>query len=159
MSPVAAAKPEHLGGNTCPLCWTWFDTKTGLSNHVRGHLRRIGRSSTSKSPLCVLHELLEDRRERRNVHRVRFPSRPLVSQRFILRSFAPQQEAEATLERKKLQVEAQIRTKATSSTLVELLKMRRRLELMAGSRRFCAPTNECKEEEDMRSEQQNWSLG
>uniref|UniRef100_A0A672ZZ84 C2H2-type domain-containing protein n=1 Tax=Sphaeramia orbicularis TaxID=375764 RepID=A0A672ZZ84_9TELE len=31
--------------HTCPLCYGWFDTKTGLSNHVRGHLKRMGRST------------------------------------------------------------------------------------------------------------------
>ncbi|XP_039985402.1 zinc finger protein 644 isoform X2 [Xiphias gladius] len=42
-----AVKPENQGEHTCPLCWDWFDTKTGLSNHVRGHLKRIGRSASS----------------------------------------------------------------------------------------------------------------
>uniref|UniRef100_A0A3P8XAZ1 C2H2-type domain-containing protein n=1 Tax=Esox lucius TaxID=8010 RepID=A0A3P8XAZ1_ESOLU len=47
-----AEKPESQAEHTCPLCWGWFDTKTGLSNHVRGHLKRIGKTitGTSKSP-------------------------------------------------------------------------------------------------------------
>uniref|UniRef100_A0A4W5LKI1 Zinc finger protein 644 n=1 Tax=Hucho hucho TaxID=62062 RepID=A0A4W5LKI1_9TELE len=50
-----AEKPESQAEHTCPLCWGWFDTKTGLSNHVRGHLKRIGKTSTSTSKSPVLH--------------------------------------------------------------------------------------------------------
>nr|XP_019936116.1 PREDICTED: zinc finger protein 644-like isoform X1 [Paralichthys olivaceus] len=67
-----AIKAETQGEHTCPLCWSWFDTKTGLSNHVRGHLKRIGRcvTSTSKSPLGILNDLLQDKKEHQNILRV-----------------------------------------------------------------------------------------
>uniref|UniRef100_A0A8C7Q1J3 Zinc finger protein 644b n=1 Tax=Oncorhynchus mykiss TaxID=8022 RepID=A0A8C7Q1J3_ONCMY len=66
---VSAEKPESQAEHTCPLCWGWFDTKTGLSNHVRGHLKRIGKTSTStsKSPVCILNELLKDEQEHQNI--------------------------------------------------------------------------------------------
>ncbi|KAK2907465.1 zinc finger protein 644 [Channa argus] len=152
-------KPENQREYTCPLCWGWFDTKTGLSNHVRGHLKQIGKSvtSTSKSPLCILNELLRDKKEHRNILQVlnksKFPPRPLVCQKFmtgnglfqvcsaiseefqcgphpILDSFVPKQESKT--ERKKLQVEAQKCPKATPGTLFELLKVRQEsMKLMA----------------------------
>lgn len=148
-----AVKPETQGEHTCPLCWGWFDTKTGLSNHVRGHLKRIGRSvtsSSSKSPLCILNELLKDQKEHGNILRVlnKSPSRPSASQKIIssnglflmhtgipvkiqygitsphpmLDSFVPKQEAEAFSETKKLQVETQGGPEVSTSTLVELLR-------------------------------------
>ncbi|XP_071392898.1 zinc finger protein 644-like [Centroberyx affinis] len=148
-----AEKPESQGEHTCPLCWGWFDTKTGLSNHVRGHLKRIGRTVTSnnKSPVCILNELLQDKKEHQNILQIfnknQFPSRPFVSQKFInsnglflmragipvkiqygmrsptpLGSWAPKQEAEE----KKPQVEAQRSSEPPSSTLVELLKARQK---------------------------------
>nr|XP_046248451.1 zinc finger protein 644 isoform X2 [Scatophagus argus] len=152
-----ALKPKTQGEHTCPLCWGGFDTKTGLSNHVRGHLKQIGRSvtSTSKSPLCVLNELLQDKKEHRNILQVlnksQFPSQVFVPQKLIsskglvltrmgipekihydmrtphhiLGSFVPIQEIEVFSERKKLSVEAQRSTKSSSGTLAELLKMRR----------------------------------
>ncbi|XP_034738190.1 zinc finger protein 644 [Etheostoma cragini] len=156
-------KPESHGEHTCPLCWGWFDTNTGLSNHVRGHLKRIGKSvtSTSKSPLCILNELLQDKKEHQNILQVlnksQFPSPSFVSQKFgsnglilmcmgipvkiqyemkspdpLLDSVLPKQETEAFSERKKLQEDAQRGTKACSSTLVELLEMRQEsIELTA----------------------------
>ncbi|XP_046710859.1 zinc finger protein 644 isoform X2 [Silurus meridionalis] len=81
-------KPESQTEHTCPLCLGWFDTKTGLSNHVRGHLKRIGKpiSGVSKSPLCILNELLQDENEHRNVLRALETkprlSRPTVSRKF-----------------------------------------------------------------------------
>ncbi|KAL2090348.1 hypothetical protein ACEWY4_015036 [Coilia grayii] len=96
-------KPESQTEHTCPLCWGWFDTRTGLSNHVRGHLKRIGRglgssggsggpgvpgvpASSSRSPLCILNELLRDKTEHRSLLALlgRRPShsRPFVSQKF-----------------------------------------------------------------------------
>uniref|UniRef100_A0A673W0Y8 Zinc finger protein 644 n=1 Tax=Salmo trutta TaxID=8032 RepID=A0A673W0Y8_SALTR len=64
-----AEKPESQAEHTCPLCCGWFDTNTGLSNHVRGHLKRIGKTSTStsKSPVCILNELLQDEQEHQNI--------------------------------------------------------------------------------------------
>ncbi|KAG7228655.1 hypothetical protein INR49_008431 [Caranx melampygus] len=148
-----AVKPDTQGEHTCPLCWGWFDTKTGLSNHVRGHLKRIGRSvtSTSKSPLCILNELLQDKKEHGNILQLlnqdHLPTGPSVSQRFISSSGlvlthtalpakhqyemkSPQamggkQETQALSERNKPQAEAQTSVKNSSSTLVELLKTRR----------------------------------
>ncbi|KAJ8270165.1 hypothetical protein GJAV_G00111060 [Gymnothorax javanicus] len=81
-------KQESQMEHTCPLCGGWFDTKTGLSNHIRGHLKRIGKTitSTSKSPLCILNEMMQDEEEYRNILRVlnkkQFLSRPFVSQKF-----------------------------------------------------------------------------
>ncbi|KAK5930174.1 hypothetical protein CgunFtcFv8_026435 [Champsocephalus gunnari] len=157
-----AVKPDTRGELTCPLCCGWFDTKTGLSNHVRGHLKRIGRSatSTSKSPLSILHELLQDEREHQNILQNQPPPPPFVSQKFIssnslvlmhtaiplktqhdtrspalmLDSLVPKQEAEA---------EAQRDTKASSSTLVALLKMRReRMQLTARHNQEASGTRE-----------------
>lgn len=199
LSDIAAVKPETQGEHTCPLCWGWFDTKTGLSNHVRGHLKRIGRSvtSTSKSPLCILNELLQDKKEHQNILQVlnksQVPSRPFVSQnlissdglllmrmgipvkiqyemrspRPILDDFVPKQEAEAFSERKKPQAEAQRGTKASTSTLVELLKMRQNsLELTArnnqdayASSKLCDLTKDYMEETQMTSVEPNWTHG
>nr|XP_046157599.1 zinc finger protein 644-like [Oncorhynchus gorbuscha]XP_046157600.1 zinc finger protein 644-like [Oncorhynchus gorbuscha]XP_046157601.1 zinc finger protein 644-like [Oncorhynchus gorbuscha] len=85
-----AEKPESQAEHTCPLCCGWFDTNTGLSNHVRGHLKRIGKTSTtstSKSPVCILNELLQDEQEHQNIfqtlNRKQFLSRPIISQKFI----------------------------------------------------------------------------
>ncbi|KTG40380.1 hypothetical protein cypCar_00026402 [Cyprinus carpio] len=49
----------------CPLCREWFDTGTGLSNHVRGHLKRLGKpsSTASKSPVIILKELMRDKKQ------------------------------------------------------------------------------------------------
>uniref|UniRef100_A0A8C9ZLN6 C2H2-type domain-containing protein n=1 Tax=Sander lucioperca TaxID=283035 RepID=A0A8C9ZLN6_SANLU len=179
--------PETHGEHTCPLCWGWFDTKTGLSNHVRGHLKRIGKgvTSTSKSPLCILNELLQDKKERQNILQVlnksQFPSPSFVSQKFssnglilmhmgipvkiqhemrrphpLLDSFLPKQEAEAFSERKKLQEEAQRGTKACSSTLVELLKMRQEsMDLTArNNQEACAARKSCDLTKDYMEETQ-----
>ncbi|XP_059427185.1 zinc finger protein 644-like [Carassius carassius] len=82
-------KPESKTEHTCPLCLGWFDTKTGLSNHVRGHLKRIGKpiSGASKSPLCILTELLQDETEYKNIIRV-IGSRPHLSKPFVSQKFA-----------------------------------------------------------------------
>ncbi|XP_051556747.1 zinc finger protein 644-like isoform X1 [Myxocyprinus asiaticus] len=49
----------------CPLCMEVFVTRTGLSNHVRGHLKRLGKpaSTTSKSPVILLKELMRDKKQ------------------------------------------------------------------------------------------------
>ncbi|KAM4605714.1 zinc finger protein 644a [Polymixia lowei] len=54
--------------HSCPLCGDSFDNKTGQSNHIRGHLKRLGKniSTKNKSPLCLLRELMRDKKE---VHR------------------------------------------------------------------------------------------
>ncbi|KAM7388723.1 hypothetical protein PAMP_024880 [Pampus punctatissimus] len=193
-----AVKPETQGEHTCPLCWGWFDTKTGLSNHVRGHLKRIGKSvtSSSKSPLCILNELLQDNEERGNILQVlnnsQSPSQPFISQKFIssnglflmrtglpvkiqyemrsprpvLNSFIPKQETESFSEQKKLQLEAQRDTEASSSTLVELLKARQEsLELTATNKQEAYAnklhdiTKDCMEETEMTSVEPNWAHG
>ncbi|KAF4079271.1 hypothetical protein AMELA_G00191140 [Ameiurus melas] len=82
-------KPESQTEHTCPLCLGWFDTKTGLSNHVRGHLKRIGKpiSGVNKSPLCILTELLQDENEHRNILRA-LEAKPRISRPFISQTFA-----------------------------------------------------------------------
>ncbi|XP_040926366.1 zinc finger protein 644 isoform X2 [Betta splendens] len=175
-------KPEDQREYPCPLCRLWFDTKTGLSNHVRGHLKRIGGSvtGTAKSPLGLINELLRDEsKANQTILQSPFPPCLLVSQRFIssngyfqvhagvpvkaqfglgnpypvFDSFASKQEAEAISERRRLQVEAQTCPKASSSTLVELLKMRQGcVELTATSnqrRKVCDMTKEYREENKM----------
>ncbi|XP_071372982.1 zinc finger protein 644a [Centroberyx affinis] len=51
--------------HSCPLCGDSFDNKTGQSNHIRGHLKRLGKSisTKNKSPLCLLRELMRDKKE------------------------------------------------------------------------------------------------
>lgn len=51
--------------HSCPLCGDSFDNRTGQSNHIRGHLKQIGRpfKSKNKSPLCLLRELMRDKKE------------------------------------------------------------------------------------------------
>lgn len=176
-----AVKPDTQGEHTCPLCWDWFDTKTGLSNHVRGHLKRIGRSvtSTSKSPLCILNELLQDKKEHGNIlqllNKDQLPTGPSVSQRFISSSGlvlthttlpathkyemkSPQamrakQETQALSERKEPQAEAQTSVKTSSSTLVELLKTRREsIELTARNNHVHAARKLCGLTKDCKEE-------
>ncbi|XP_053568678.1 zinc finger protein 644 isoform X1 [Bombina bombina] len=55
-------KSESPSEHTCTLCGGWFDTKIGLSNHVRGHLKRLGKTKwdSHKSPICVLNEMLQN---------------------------------------------------------------------------------------------------
>ncbi|XP_053326347.1 zinc finger protein 644 isoform X2 [Spea bombifrons] len=55
-------KSESPSEHACTLCGGWFDTKIGLSNHVRGHLKRLGKTKwdAHKSPICVLNEMLEN---------------------------------------------------------------------------------------------------
>lgn len=56
---------EPVSAHSCPLCGDSFDNKTGQSNHIRGHLKRLGKSisSKNKSPLCLLRELMRDKKE------------------------------------------------------------------------------------------------
>uniref|UniRef100_A0A3Q1GNT9 Zinc finger protein 644b n=1 Tax=Acanthochromis polyacanthus TaxID=80966 RepID=A0A3Q1GNT9_9TELE len=184
-----AVKPETRGEHTCPLCWGWFDTKTGLSNHVRGHLKRIGGSvtSSSKSPLCILKDLLKDKKEHRNILQVlnksRLPSQPSASQKFIssndffltaipvkvqcgtrspypvLNSFVPKQEPNTFSDREELQIEAQRDSKASSSTLVQLLRAKQESKELAvrnnqdtyATKTICDMTKDYKEETKMTS--------
>ncbi|XP_069088435.1 zinc finger protein 644 isoform X2 [Pleurodeles waltl] len=85
----AIEKSENSSEHTCQLCGGWFDTKIGLSNHVRGHLKRLGKTKwdAHKSPICVLNEMLQDEEKcekmikalnsRRNIHR------PYASRKFV----------------------------------------------------------------------------
>uniref|UniRef100_A0A3Q1F5D5 Zinc finger protein 644b n=1 Tax=Acanthochromis polyacanthus TaxID=80966 RepID=A0A3Q1F5D5_9TELE len=190
-----AVKPETRGEHTCPLCWGWFDTKTGLSNHVRGHLKRIGGSvtSSSKSPLCILKDLLKDKKEHRNILQVlnksRLPSQPSASQKFIssndffltaipvkvqcgtrspypvLNSFVPKQEPNTFSDREELQIEAQRDSKASSSTLVQLLRAKQESKELAvrnnqdtyATKTICDMTKDYKEETKMTSVESNWT--
>ncbi|XP_077579849.1 zinc finger protein 644a [Stigmatopora nigra] len=56
---------EESNSYTCPLCGDVFDNRKGQSNHVRGHLKKIGRShlSKNKSPLIILKELMCNKKE------------------------------------------------------------------------------------------------
>lgn len=51
--------------HSCPLCGDSFDNRTGQSNHIRGHLKKlgIGFSEKSKSPIILLRELMRDKKE------------------------------------------------------------------------------------------------
>ncbi|XP_017286238.1 zinc finger protein 644a [Kryptolebias marmoratus] len=51
--------------HSCPLCGDSFDNRTGQSNHIRGHLKKLGRSFSekSKSPIILLRELMRDKKE------------------------------------------------------------------------------------------------
>ncbi|KAG5286895.1 hypothetical protein AALO_G00020060 [Alosa alosa] len=63
MDEVHTESPAEV---TCPLCGVRFDTKKGLSNHVRGHLKRLGKAystATFRSPLDILKQLMSNRKE------------------------------------------------------------------------------------------------
>ncbi|XP_072918753.1 zinc finger protein 644-like isoform X1 [Hemitrygon akajei] len=91
-APVRRIKKEVKSGssteNTCPLCGGWFDTKVGLSNHVRGHLKRLGKTELEahKSPLCILTEMMQNEAEAENIAKLlsskQFRYKPFVSQKF-----------------------------------------------------------------------------
>lgn len=51
--------------HSCPLCGDSFDNRTGQSNHIRGHLKKLGKSfaTKNKSPLFLLWELMRDKKE------------------------------------------------------------------------------------------------
>ncbi|XP_070775192.1 zinc finger protein 644a [Enoplosus armatus] len=51
--------------HSCPLCGDSFDNRTGQSNHIRGHLKKLGKSFSrkNKSPLFLLRELMRDKKE------------------------------------------------------------------------------------------------
>ncbi|KAF4086337.1 hypothetical protein AMELA_G00105220 [Ameiurus melas] len=64
--PLIGQPSEPKSELTCPLCREWFYTKTGLSNHARGHLKRLGKpcsTSTTKSPVILLKELMRDKKQ------------------------------------------------------------------------------------------------
>ncbi|TKS80076.1 Zinc finger protein 644 [Collichthys lucidus] len=51
--------------HSCPLCGDAFDNRTGQSNHIRGHLKKLGKNfaTKNKSPLFLLRELMRDKKE------------------------------------------------------------------------------------------------
>uniref|UniRef100_A0A3Q2PRC3 Zinc finger protein 644a n=1 Tax=Fundulus heteroclitus TaxID=8078 RepID=A0A3Q2PRC3_FUNHE len=58
--------------HSCPLCGDSFDNRTGQSNHIRGHLKKLGRNFTSKSksPLILLRELMRDKKECQRAYQI-----------------------------------------------------------------------------------------
>ncbi|KAM3604575.1 uncharacterized protein V6R79_013340 [Siganus canaliculatus] len=60
-SDSGAVKSIH----SCPLCGDSFDNRTGQSNHIRGHLKKLGKAfvTKTKTPLMLLRELMRDKRE------------------------------------------------------------------------------------------------
>lgn len=168
-SVFTSFKAETHGEYKCPLCPAWFDTKTGLSNHVRGHLKRIGRSvtSTMKSPLSFLNKLLQEKQEHQNILQVldkdqlSSPSEkllcskglvlvhrsvPLRSQQeekspyFMLDNYMTKQ-GNADTEKMEPQVAAQRGTMTFQSSLVELLKKRE--ERAGTNKETCAERKLC----------------
>ncbi|CAH2311501.1 zinc finger 644 isoform X1 [Pelobates cultripes] len=79
-------KSESPSEHTCTLCGGWFDTKIGLSNHVRGHLKRLGKTKwdAHKSPICVLNEMLQNEEKYEQILKV------LSGRRTVHRPFAAQ---------------------------------------------------------------------
>lgn len=64
--PLIEQPSEPKSELICPLCREWFDNKKGLSNHVRGHLKRLGKpcsTATIKSPVILLKELMRDKKQ------------------------------------------------------------------------------------------------
>ncbi|XP_028723192.1 zinc finger protein 644 isoform X4 [Peromyscus leucopus] len=82
----AVEKAETTSEHTCQLCGGWFDTKIGLSNHVRGHLKRLGKTKwdAHKSPICVLNEMMQNEEKYEKILKA------LNSRRIIPRPFVAQ---------------------------------------------------------------------
>uniref|UniRef100_A0A6J0TVU6 Zinc finger protein 644 isoform X1 n=1 Tax=Pogona vitticeps TaxID=103695 RepID=A0A6J0TVU6_9SAUR len=82
----AIEKSESTSEHTCQLCGGWFDTKIGLSNHVRGHLKRLGKTKwdAHKSPICVLNEMMQNEEKYEKILKA------LNSRRVIPRPFVAQ---------------------------------------------------------------------
>ncbi|XP_045147809.1 zinc finger protein 644 isoform X2 [Echinops telfairi] len=84
----AIEKSESTSEHTCQLCGGWFDTKIGLSNHVRGHLKRLGKTKwdAHKSPICVLNEMMQNEEKYEKILKAlnsrRIIPRPFVAQKF-----------------------------------------------------------------------------
>lgn len=83
----AIEKSETTSEHTCQLCGGWFDTKIGLSNHVRGHLKRLGKTKwdAHKSPICVLNEMMQNEEKYEKILKAlnnrRIIPRPFVAQK------------------------------------------------------------------------------
>ncbi|XP_071606775.1 zinc finger protein 644 isoform X2 [Heliangelus exortis] len=84
----AIEKSETSSEHTCQLCGGWFDTKIGLSNHVRGHLKRLGKTKwdAHKSPICVLNEMMQNEEKYEKILKAlnsrRIIPRPFVAQKY-----------------------------------------------------------------------------
>ncbi|XP_068095925.1 zinc finger protein 644 [Hyperolius riggenbachi] len=72
-------KSDSPSEHTCALCGGWFDTKIGLSNHVRGHLKRLGKNKwdAHKSPICVLNEMLQNEEKYEQLLKILNNRRPI----------------------------------------------------------------------------------
>ncbi|XP_074858398.1 zinc finger protein 644 isoform X4 [Carettochelys insculpta] len=85
----AIEKSETSSEHTCQLCGGWFDTKIGLSNHVRGHLKRLGKTKwdAHKSPICVLNEMMQNEEKYEKILKAlnsrRIIPRPFVAQKLV----------------------------------------------------------------------------
>ncbi|XP_074525166.1 zinc finger protein 644 isoform X1 [Halichoeres trimaculatus] len=174
-----AVKVETHGEHRCPLCRAWFETKTGLSNHVRGHLKRIGRSVTStvKSPLSFLNELLQDQQEQQNILQVLNERRlsprsqkflcskglvlmhrrvPLKTKHEMKNPHLMLDNSQSKQENTDTEKKKSLAAMTSQSTLVELLMKRQERtgtnqETCAGrkGRKLCGPTEDYKEEPEM----------
>lgn len=92
----AVEKSETTSEHTCQLCGGWFDTKIGLSNHVRGHLKRLGKTKwdAHKSPICVLNEMMQNEEKYEKILKAlnsrRIIPRPFVAQKLPSDDFLSQ---------------------------------------------------------------------
>ncbi|XP_034977420.2 zinc finger protein 644 isoform X3 [Zootoca vivipara] len=92
----AIEKSESSSEHTCQLCGGWFDTKIGLSNHVRGHLKRLGKTKwdAHKSPICVLNEMMQNEEKYEKILKAlnsrRIIPRPFVAQKLSSNEFLSQ---------------------------------------------------------------------
>ncbi|XP_055467542.1 zinc finger protein 644 isoform X1 [Psammomys obesus] len=86
----AIEKSETTSEHTCQLCGGWFDTKIGLSNHVRGHLKRLGKTKwdAHKSPICVLNEMMQNEEKYEKILKA-LSSRRIIPRPFVAQKLAP----------------------------------------------------------------------
>uniref|UniRef100_A0A8C2QL58 Zinc finger protein 644 n=1 Tax=Cricetulus griseus TaxID=10029 RepID=A0A8C2QL58_CRIGR len=86
----AVEKAETTSEHTCQLCGGWFDTKIGLSNHVRGHLKRLGKTKwdAHKSPICVLNEMMQNEEKYEKILKA-LNSRRIIPRPFVAQKLAP----------------------------------------------------------------------
>ncbi|XP_072547426.1 zinc finger protein 644a isoform X2 [Salminus brasiliensis] len=63
--PETEETSEEQSELTCPMCREWFVSRIGLSNHVRGHLKRLGKTSSAafRSPISALKEMMRDKKQ------------------------------------------------------------------------------------------------
>ncbi|XP_021087053.1 zinc finger protein 644 isoform X2 [Mesocricetus auratus] len=86
----AVEKAETTSEHACQLCGGWFDTKIGLSNHVRGHLKRLGKTKwdAHKSPICVLNEMMQNEEKYEKILKA-LNSRRIIPRPFVAQKLAP----------------------------------------------------------------------